>query len=213
MLLSPLRCRHPPLARHHTLFRPYASSPPSKPPTTPSTWIFIDGTRAARRQSIALAEALKLPYELKPVYPSKAINWLPVHIQKYIIDFAYVTKRPATRLPWYLSSPSADPLAGPYPEFVIASGDTAIAPCLEVGKRSGGQSFTVYLRFPNLSFVHFDQVVLAKIDSAKKLAPTGPRVTDQNNYISTLILLVSHVSLFDPRTMHSTQTLLVRSGG
>lgn len=80
-----------------------------------------------------------------PTTSLTVIAWLPVILQKYIVGSNNRGNHSTTHLPWYLSSPSnqkADPIVGPYPEFVIASGGRAIAPCLEVAKRSMGQSFT-----------------------------------------------------------------------
>ncbi|KAF9932207.1 hypothetical protein FBU30_008762 [Linnemannia zychae] len=127
-------------------------------PTTASTWIISDGSVSADKEAINLAKGLSLPWQIKRV------QW-----------------RQADKLPWFLTG---DSLAGPFPSHVIGAGPNAIPGILQVSRMSGKASFSSYIHFPTLPFVHFDQVFLQRHEVVVQLAALG-MMKDQKNYFMT----------------------------
>ncbi|ORZ10954.1 mitochondrial fission ELM1-domain-containing protein [Lobosporangium transversale] len=81
-------------------------------PTTPVTWIISEGSVSADKESIALAEALGLPWAIK------RLQWIPTPFKKLLMGLSSCSDK----LPWFMEG---DALAAPYPSFVIGSGAKA----------------------------------------------------------------------------------------
>jgi mitochondrial fission protein ELM1 len=96
-------------------------------------WVLTDGKAGDEGQCLGVAEALGLSPEIRRIAPRPAFAWA---------------------MPWGPIDPRdapgrwGSPIAGPYPDLVIASGRRA-APYLRALKRaSGGRAFTVFLKDP-----------------------------------------------------------------
>ncbi|KAK3834426.1 MAG: mitochondrial fission ELM1-domain-containing protein [Linnemannia elongata] len=148
-------------------------------PTNASTWIISDGSVSADKEAVNLAKGLSLPWQIKRVQWRKGLQWLPIPFKKLIMDYHHVVNRKQTdRLPWFLTG---DSLAAPYPSFVIGAGAKAIPGILQVSRMSGKASFSSYIHFPALPFIHFDQVFLQRHEVVVQLAALG-LMKDQKNY-------------------------------
>ncbi|KAF9915624.1 hypothetical protein BX616_005715 [Lobosporangium transversale] len=148
-------------------------------PTTPVTWIISEGSVSADKESIALAEALGLPWAIKRVKWRQGLQWIPTPFKKLLMDYHHVVNRKSTdKLPWFMEG---DALAAPYPSFVIGSGAKAFPGLLHVSRMSGKASFSAHIHFPALPFVHFDQVFLQRHEIVVQLAGLG-LMKDQKNY-------------------------------
>jgi uncharacterized protein len=96
-------------------------------------WVLTDGKAGDEGQCLGLAEALGLAPEIRRIAPRPAFAWA---------------------MPWGAIDPKdapgrpGSPIAGPFPDLVIASGRRS-APYLRAVKRaSGGRTFTVFLKDP-----------------------------------------------------------------
>ncbi|KAF9156387.1 hypothetical protein BG015_005596 [Linnemannia schmuckeri] len=148
-------------------------------PTSASTWIISDGSVSADKEAVNLAKGLSLPWQIKRVQWRQGLQWLPIPFKKLIMDYHHVVNRKHTdRLPWFLTG---DSLAAPYPSFVIGAGAKAIPGVLQVSRMSGKASFSSYIHFPALPFIHFDQVFLQRHEVVVQLAALG-LMKDQKNY-------------------------------
>ncbi|ORY08258.1 hypothetical protein K493DRAFT_332398 [Basidiobolus meristosporus CBS 931.73] len=163
----------------------------------PEIWIIGDGIPKNENSSIALAEALGLPFEIKRIVPKKSFNWLPLNLQKWLIDLRYMGTRNnfsfgsapksinnSGRFAFFLDSPESAPLSPPLPKYVIGSGAQTIAACLEVSKASQHQTVSVFTGNPKLAFGFFDAVVLPNHEYVK-LTRKGLTVSFQKNCIIT----------------------------
>jgi mitochondrial fission protein ELM1 len=61
-------------------------------------------------------------------------------------------------------APDSDALAPPWPDLVISCGRKAIGPAREVKRRSGGNTFQVYIQNPHIPLRAFDLVVAGAHD-------------------------------------------------
>jgi hypothetical protein len=117
--------------------------------TAPSCWIVTDGKPGMENQCLGLARAL---------------------------GFDPVIKRVRLRAPWkqlspylklgsrFAAGPGGDPIAPPWPDLLIASGRSSIAPSLAARKLSGGRTFTVQIQDPQIPARWFDLVVVPRHD-------------------------------------------------
>ncbi|KAG0334465.1 hypothetical protein BG004_000396 [Podila humilis] len=174
-------------------------------PTNGSTWIISDGSQSAEKEGIALAKALTLPWVIKRVQWRKGLQWLPMPFKKLFMDYHHVTNRkPSASLPWFLEG---DSLNDPYPNFVIGSGPKTIPGVLHVSRKSGRASFSAFIHFPNLPFVHFDQVFLQKHEIVVQLAALG-MMKDQKNYFR----INTTLNTITPKSLQQSKLLLQKSG-
>lgn len=120
---------------------------PTAPP--PLVWVVSEGMAGTENQCLGIAEALG-------VTP--------------------VVKRITLRQPWKLLSPYLrfecaasfrEPLTGPWPDLLIASGRKSIAASRYIKKMSGGKTFTVQVQDPRVSPHHFDMVVVPEHDPTR----------------------------------------------
>jgi mitochondrial fission protein ELM1 len=93
-------------------------------------WVLTDGKAGDEQPCIGLAESLGLRPALRRVAPSWPFTWLG---------------------PWAPADPregSPGPLAPPYPALAIATGRRAVPYLRALKRRSGGRTFTVFLKDP-----------------------------------------------------------------
>ncbi|KAK9765086.1 hypothetical protein K7432_006859 [Basidiobolus ranarum] len=160
-------------------------------------WVIGDGNAKNEAPSIALAEALGLPFEVKRVVPKNSYNWLPLNVQKWILDFRYMGTRSnfsfggapkslntSGQFAFFLESSDSAPLTPPLPKFVIGNGIQTVAACIEVAKASQHQTVSVFTSNPKLAFGFFDAVVLPNHEYVK-LTRKGLTVSFQKNCIIT----------------------------
>ncbi|PWR18759.1 hypothetical protein DKG75_17385 [Zavarzinia compransoris] len=100
-------------------------------------------------QVVGLAEALGLDHEVKRVRVRLPWDWLPGRLW-----------------PWPLKAPTADsdPLAPPWPDLVISTGNVAAPLAVAIRKASGGRTRLVHLQNPKLALSHFDVVIAPRHD-------------------------------------------------
>ncbi|KAF9118974.1 hypothetical protein BGW39_000702 [Mortierella sp. 14UC] len=168
-------------------------------PTSASTWIISDGSVSADKEAISLAKGISLPWQIKRVQWRQGLQWLPIPFKKLIMDYHHVVNRKRTdKLPWFLTG---DSLAAPYPSFVIGAGPKSIPGILQVSRMSGKASFSSYIHFPALPFIHFDQVFLQRHEVVVQLAALG-LMKDQKNYFR----INSTLNSITPRSLQLART-------
>ena len=112
-------------------------------------WVITEGMIGTENQCLGVTDALGITPEIK-------------HI--------------AIRQPWKTLTPwlgfeqsftFTEPLIGPWPDLVIASGRKAVAASRYIKKKSGGKTFTVQIQDPQCSPSHFDLVAVPHHDSLR----------------------------------------------
>lgn len=96
-------------------------------------WVLTDGKAGDEQPCLGLVEALGLRPELRRVAPAWPFTWLG----------AFAPPDPRDR-----SGRPGGPLAPPFPDLAVASGRRAIPYLRAVKRRSGGRTFTVFLKDP-----------------------------------------------------------------
>jgi mitochondrial fission protein ELM1 len=125
------------------------------------TWILTDGSVGMEAQGIAVAEAVGLPFSLKRVRVTGAMQFVPTRLQIYL---------PPTRL---LRSVSANkPLQAPWPRLVISIGRRSVPIALAVKKLSG--AFALHIQNPKVPPRLFDLIAAPVHDDfrASNVIPT-----------------------------------------
>lgn len=119
------------------------------PSTGPTVWVVTEGLKGTENQCLGIADALG-------VTP--------------------VIKRITLRQPWKLLSPYLglecaftfnEPLVGPWPDILIASGRKSIAASRYIKKKSGGKTFTVQVQDPRVNPNQFDMVAVPQHDPTR----------------------------------------------
>ena len=96
-------------------------------------WVLTDGKAGDEAQCLGVAEALGLEAEIRKVAPRPPWVWL--------MPWGPVDPRERPGRP-------ASPISPPFPDLVIASGRRAVPYLREIRRRSGGRSYTVFLKDP-----------------------------------------------------------------
>lgn len=107
------------------------SLPKSAVPT--SAWALSDGKAGDELQCVAVIEAVGLAPQIRRVAPRAPWGWL---MPRGPIDPREAPDSPGS------------PIAGPFPDLLVASGRRAIAYVRAVRRLSGGRTFTVILKDP-----------------------------------------------------------------
>lgn len=105
-------------------------------------WILTDGKAGDRAHALGIAERLGLAVEERLVAPHAPWSWLMPRSWR-ILGLA-IDPREAPGQP-------GSPLAGPFPDLVIASGRRAAAYLPAIKRASGGRCFTAFLKDPRTS--------------------------------------------------------------
>ncbi len=105
-------------------------------------WVLTDGKAGDRAHCLGVAERLGLVIEERQVNPRAPWSWLMPQGWRW----------PAVALdPREHPSRTGSPLAGPFPDLVIASGRRAAAYLPAIQRASGGRCFTAFLKDPRTS--------------------------------------------------------------
>lgn len=121
-------------------------------------WCLTEGHAGMETQVVGLAEALGLAYTLKRVRVRLPWDWLPGPLW-----------------PWPLRAPTADsdPLAPPWPDLIISTGNVAAPLAVAIKRASGGRTRLIHLQNPKMNLGLFDVVIAPRHD---RLA--GPSVIE-----------------------------------
>ncbi|CAO3613337.1 unnamed protein product [Mucor fragilis] len=118
------------------------------------------------------------------------LQMFPAIIQKYLIDYsASRHKGTLSQLPWYLTAKD-ESFDDAKPDYIVASGQDAVPACLYLTNADhSSKCFSVYVGYPNIPFINFDQVVLPKYEANAKMAALGPLARQKNGIITPAPLL------------------------
>jgi mitochondrial fission protein ELM1 len=72
------------------------------------------------------------------------------------------------------------------PDYIISSGAEAIPACLHYSKQNA-KCFSVYVGYPSIPFINFDQVILPKYEANAKMAALGPLAKQKNGIITPVM--------------------------
>ncbi|KAG2217361.1 hypothetical protein INT45_012231, partial [Circinella minor] len=157
-------------------------------------WVLTDGGIQSTLSGMALGKRLG-QVELKTVVTSKGLQVFPPIVQKYLVDWFLSSHsnqskkiKESNKLPWYLTLKEGE-WNDPKPDFVVCSAPDAIPACLSVTKNNPF-TYSIYVGYPNIPFLYFDQVVLPKYEMDAKLAKLGPFYSKQKNSIATQVPLL-----------------------
>ncbi|KAI8982495.1 mitochondrial fission ELM1-domain-containing protein [Pilobolus umbonatus] len=160
-------------------------------------WVITDGGIENTLRGMALGKQLSgtarlsNTFKLKKVVASKTLQMFPVIIQKYLTEWCASKHKGQSlkSLPWCLSS-SKEYLDDSDPDYIIASGQDSVPACIYTSKTSNNKKcFTVYLGYPGIPFINFDQVILPKYEANVKMATLGPLARQKNGIITPAPLL------------------------
>ncbi|KAI8375477.1 mitochondrial fission protein ELM1-like protein [Blakeslea trispora] len=155
-------------------------------------WVVTDGALESSLQALTLGRQLAngpgSRVELKKVVASKNLQLLPPILQKYMIDWNK-SKSNETKLPWYLSSSSTLDIKDGAPDYIVASGQDAVPACLYLSNLNKQKGLSIYLGYPNIPFINFDQVILPRYEANAKMAALGPLARQKNGIITPAPLL------------------------
>jgi uncharacterized protein len=125
------------------------TSPPL--PTPQSCWIITDGKAGDENQCLGVAEALGLAPQIRRVKPGKPWVWL-------------MPRGPIP--PQDRPDQPGSPIAGPFPDLVIASGRRAI-PYLRAMRQASPRTFTVILKDPRTGAASADLIWVPQHDKLR----------------------------------------------
>ncbi|KAK4520661.1 uncharacterized protein ATC70_006539 [Mucor velutinosus] len=159
---------------------------------SPNVWVVTDGGIESSLQAVALGKQLSGSGKpkVKTVVASKKLQMFPAIIQKYLIEYsASKHKGTLSKLPWYLTAKD-ESFDEAKPDYVITSGQDAVPACLYLTNADQNKKcFSVYVGYPNIPFINFDQVVLPKYEANAKMAALGPLARQKNGIITPAPLL------------------------
>jgi hypothetical protein len=102
-------------------------------PKEPRVWLLIDNRVGNKSQVLGVAEALGLPYEIKPIaYNSMAV------LHNTLLGASFRMLTPTTR----------SHLCKPWPDIVIAAGRRTAPAARQIKRLSGGKTFLVQIMYP-----------------------------------------------------------------
>lgn len=107
-------------------------------------WALLGPHRGDNNQVLALAEALGLPFEEKPLRFNRLRS-----LQPALLGATFASLTPRCR----------SLVEGPPPDLTISTGHRAVPVVRELKRRSGGKMRAVHLGYPRISPKHFDLVV------------------------------------------------------
>lgn len=94
-------------------------------------------------QSLAVAEAVGLPIDIKRVTTAKPWKWLPRQLR-----FGALNR----------IDPSGDQLQPPWPKLLVTTGRHSVPLSIAIRQLSQGATFTVHIQNPKTSFSHFNLI-------------------------------------------------------
>ncbi|KAI8876748.1 hypothetical protein K501DRAFT_261657 [Backusella circina FSU 941] len=153
---------------------------------TSTVWVMTDGGLESTLQAMTLGKQLSPNVTLKHVVASKKLQVFPVIIQKYLVNFK--KNKNDQKLPWYLTDKQESHQDNSVPDYIITSGQDAVPASIHYTDLFK-KAFSVYLGYPNIPFINFDQVVLPKYLANAKMAALGPLARQKNGIITPTPLL------------------------
>ncbi|KAI8088354.1 mitochondrial fission ELM1-domain-containing protein [Thamnidium elegans] len=165
--------------------------------TTPNVWVVTDGGIENTLQAMSLGKQLagsnqlSNTFKLKTVVASKKLHLFPAIIQKYLVNWSVSKQKGNTlnSLPWYLSTKDEFSDSS-NPDYIITSGQDSIPACFHLTQGNTNKKiFSVYVGYPDIPFINFDQVVLPKYEANAKMAALGPFARQKNGIITPAPLL------------------------
>ncbi|KAI7864447.1 hypothetical protein BDF14DRAFT_1732218 [Spinellus fusiger] len=139
--------------------------------SSPRVLVLTDGSIESAIKAVSLGKQLANgPHHLetKTVVANKVLDLFPPILQKYWVDWAF--------------------------HYLICSGVSAIPACLYVKKHQSKKIFSVFLGYPIIPFIHFDQVVLPKYEANAKMAALGPLARQRNCILTEVRILPASLS-------------------
>ncbi|KAI8072903.1 mitochondrial fission ELM1-domain-containing protein [Gongronella butleri] len=171
---------------------------------TPRVWAITDGGLQATLSTLTLAKRLG-ETTVKTIVSNPSIRSLPLIIQKSLVNWG--ARARTTALPWYLRGDDLQDDAPP--DYIVASGSSAVVPgCLHVTRALANAPFSVFLGYPNLPFIFFDQVVIHKHEANVKMAKLGPLAQQRNCLVTKLPLFSKPADVISNNARKFTDNLL-----
>ncbi|MEM5585306.1 mitochondrial fission ELM1 family protein [Roseibium sp. AS2] len=137
--------------------------PISRETAQPTVWIVTDGKAGDLAQCVGVADALGFAREIRQVAPRPPFSW-------------WLPFGPTDPREW--ESRPGSPLTPPYPDIAIASGRRAAGYLRRIRHRSGGRTFTVFLKDPRTGPNAADLIWVPEHDSLRGrnvlVTPTSP---------------------------------------
>ena len=111
----------------------------------PRIWALLGAHAGDNNQVIALAEALQLPFETKPLEYNHLRHLGPRLLGASLLSLTASSRKAI--------------LAEPPPDVTISSGHRSVAVARTLCRRSGGSTRAIHVGFPRVSPRHFDLVI------------------------------------------------------
>ncbi|MDR0774099.1 MAG: mitochondrial fission ELM1 family protein [Rickettsia sp.] len=126
--------------------------------TKPKIWVLADSCVGNVNQAIALAENIKLGYELKPIeynfwgnLPNFLLRFSPIHVKKELLQsWEIITDRQG------------------FPDLIISAGRRTASLASYLKHKSNGRIKIVQIMHPNLPLKQFDLIILPYHDKVSK---------------------------------------------
>ena len=115
-------------------------------------WILSDGTAGMEIQAIALAEALNIEFQLKPINPSTFLRIFP--------QFGALPGLSAHK-------DSKSTLGPPFPKILITCGRRHAGAAIALKRMSKGKIYTIHIQDPRISPSFFDSLIIPEHDPSR----------------------------------------------
>lgn len=164
---------------------------PSKrqsPANSNQCWVLTDGSIGMENQSLAVAEAVGLPIDIKRVETVRPWRWLPRQLR-----FGALNR----------IDPASDPLQPPWPKLLVTTGRHSVPLSIAIRSASLGTTYTVHIQNPKTSLKKFDLVAAPlhdRLSGANVVVTMGAphRVTEKNLSTDTTPEITAAVSELSP---------------
>ncbi|MGC6531197.1 MAG: mitochondrial fission ELM1 family protein [Candidatus Puniceispirillaceae bacterium] len=114
-------------------------------------WVISDGTAGMHAQSVAVAQALDVPYYDVRIFASPIYRLFP---QMGAVPFMPISPRRSDRK-----------LGPPWPDLVITTGKRTTGAALAIKRLSGGKTKIIQVQDPKINPAHFDVMIVPKHDA------------------------------------------------
>ncbi len=119
-----------------------------------SCWVVADGSAGAESQSIGLAEALGLDFELKRVSHPSVLHLLPPQLIPPSLWMATARRTPVDGVAW-----RDNRLEPPWPDLLISCSRKAVGYAIAIRRLARGATFAIHVQHPLVPAGCFDLVV------------------------------------------------------
>jgi len=117
------------------------------------SWALTDGTIGMENQSVAVAEALGLPFEIKRIQTGRPWRWLPMRLRPIRMSIVQRDDR--------------EQLSAPWPRFLISTGRHSVPIAQAIRRASMGQTFCIHIQDPKVPLDRFDLIAAPEHDGLK----------------------------------------------